>query len=375
MPPAKQIFIGLMSGTSLDGIDAVIVEFTSQYDFKLVASDFTPYPEQLRQEINAEAQNNLYLLANEDSKLHDSLASVYADACERIIKKSGLEKACITGIANHGQTVKHEPLAKPAYSLQLGNGQLIADLTNLDVFSQFRQADLAVGGQGAPLMPAFHAAWLQTELSNQTDVFVLNIGGIANITQLGEPTIGFDTGPGNVLMDQWVEENLGHRYDKNGDWARTGKANKELLNALLSDPYFQLRKPKSTGTDYFNLNFLYKQKLHLGSLKAADIQATLLQLTVESIAQQIEENASSGSLFVCGGGAQNQALMSQLKARLNEFRVNTTDALGVPSDWVEAVGFAWLGYCCNNKIMSNMPSVTGASKEVVLGELFNPTMS
>lgn len=368
----KQIFIGLMSGTSLDGVDAVLVEFESSHKFKMLSSLFKPYSTQLRTQINSTAQNNSGLLKNQDSPLHDFLAPVYADICEQLIESSNLKKSSITGIANHGQTVKHEPLAKTPYSLQLGNGQLIANLTGLDVFCQFRQADLAVAGQGAPLMPAFHYAWLQDELNTHESVTILNIGGIANITHLGEPTIGFDTGPGNVLMDQWIEKHLGKRYDKNGCWAKAGSVIETLLNKLLNDPYFTLASPKSTGTDYFNLDYLYRCEPNLDSFTAMDVQATLLQLTIESIALEIENRCNSGIVYICGGGAQNQTLLTQLKARLSNFKIQATDALGLPSDWVEAVGFAWLGYCCKNNINSNMPSVTGAQQEVVLGQIFKP---
>ena len=367
------MFIGLMSGTSLDGIDAALVEFSSRTQFKLLASEFSPYSQPLRQDINAAAQNNSCLFANEDSNLHDRLAVVYADACERLIQQSGIEKSRITGIANHGQTVKHAPLATPAYSLQLGNGQIIADLTGLDVYTQFRQADLAAGGQGAPLMPAFHAAWLKMELEKSVSTFVLNIGGIANLTQLNEPVTGFDTGPGNVLMDQWTEKNTGLHYDKNGDWARTGTVNNTLLSALLKDPYFTLTPPKSTGTDYFNLDFIDRYAPQLEQLNTNDVQATLLQFTIETMALEVEKNQVSGTVLVCGGGAHNTALMQRLQARLANFKVRTTEALGVPGDWVEAVGFAWLAYCRKNKIHSNIPNVTGASKRVVLGEVFTPT--
>ena len=361
-----------MSGTSLDGIDAVLVEFESFRKFRMLASQFKPYTATLRQDINIAAQNNSKLLNNEDSPLHTLLAPVYADACETLISSSGVDKSSITGIANHGQTVKHEPSTYPPYSLQLGDAQLIANLTGLNVFSQFRQADLAVSGQGAPLMPAFHYAWLKDKLATNDSVTVLNIGGIANITQLSKQTIGFDTGPGNVLMDQWIEKHLGKRYDKNGDWAQTGTVIQSLLSKLLQDPYFSLSPPKSTGTDYFNLDYLHKHEPNIGSFAPEDVQATLLQLTVESIALEIEKKHTTGSIYMCGGGAQNTILTTQLQRRLNDFDIQTTNALGLPSDWVEAVGFAWLGYCCNNDIKSNMPSVTGAKREVVLGEKFRP---
>lgn len=374
MGTENQIFIGLMSGTSLDGVDAVLVEFKSSSEFKILESEFSAYSSNLRQKLNDTAQNNALLLNNDDSPLNEALAPIYAQACEQLINKSGISKSIITGIANHGQTVKHEPLAILPYSLQLGNGQTLANLTALNVFTQFRQADLAAGGQGAPLMPAFHAAWLEHEFQNNNYVIVLNIGGIANISRLGKHVIGFDTGPGNVLMDQWIEKHTGKLYDHNGDWAQSGKVNNDLLKLLLQAPYFALAYPKSTGTDYFNLDYVYQAEPSLDKLEPADVQATLLALTVESIALEIEHLHATGVVYVCGGGARNSTLMHKLKQRLNHFSVDTSDAAGVPADWVEAVGFAWLGYCCNNNIASNMPSVTGAEEKVVLGEIFKPNL-
>lgn len=362
-----------MSGTSLDGVDAVLVEFKSSSEFHVLASGFSAYSDELREQINQTAQNNALLRCNDDSPLNETLVSVYAEACEQLITKSGINRSTITGIANHGQTVKHEPLASPPYSLQLGNGQTLSNKTALSVFTQFRQADLAAGGQGAPLMPAFHAAWLKREAQNNNCVLVLNIGGIANISLLGDPVIGFDTGPGNVLMDQWIEQQTGQHFDKNGEWANDGEVNQALLKALLEDPYFSQDYPKSTGTDYFNLDYLYQVEPNLDQLNPIDVQATLASLTVESIALEINKLTLSGAVYVCGGGARNTTLMNRLKQTLNHFHVDTSDAVGVDCDWVEAVGFAWLGYCCNNNIISNMPSVTGANKEVVLGEVFRPT--
>jgi anhydro-N-acetylmuramic acid kinase len=371
---AEELFIGLMSGTSIDGIDAALVAFESANQLRVVETLFTEFDADVRAAINQTAQNNQHLYRNQDSPLHQTLAPIYASACIKLLTKAGVSSDKISGIANHGQTVKHEPQAKPAYSLQLGDGQILADLTGIKTYSQFRQADLAAGGQGAPLMPAFHkAVFVDAACAKHKHALILNIGGIANISYLSEPLIGFDTGPGNVLLDQWIEQALGRNYDKNGEWAKQGTINKPLLDSLLADRYFAAPHPKSTGTDYFNLPWLVAKHPTLNQLAPEDVQATLVQLTVETISNSVLSICNSNvELFVCGGGANNPLIMQGLRATLSSVAIEKTDALGVPSDWVEAVGFAWLGYCCAHQIISNIPSVTGAKCEVVLGEVFIP---
>lgn len=366
-----EYFVGLMSGTSMDGIDAAVVEFKSSSDLTVVATEFTPFPDALRAKIAFAARPNSTLLHNHDSPLHTELARHYADAVISLLTKSDLPASQITAVANHGQTVRHEPSAQPPFSIQLGDGQLIANSTGIKTVTQFRQADLAVGGQGAPLMPAFHAA-----IFNQTpqdNVFILNLGGIANISQLGAVPIGFDTGPSNCLLDQWIERHQGLRFDQQGRWAATGTVIPSVLERLLLDPYLLLASPKSTGTDYYNLDWLSTQIDDIDSYAANDIQATLMMFTVETIALALQQlGATTGNIYVCGGGANNSQLMHLLEKRLAEFTVSTTAKLGVPPDWVEAAGFAWLAYCYVHDIPSNMPSVTGASTAVVLGECFQP---
>lgn len=369
MRPSEELFIGLMSGTSVDGIDAALVAFESSSSLRVVDTEFTPFPAALRAEINNAALNNAALFKNEDSPLHTKLADYYADASLSLIKKAGISKNKIRAIANHGQTVRHEPNAERPFSLQLGDGQRIANITDIQAITQFRQADIALGGQGAPLMPAFHNA----VFGSSHDTFVLNLGGIANISQLSTEIIGFDTGPGNCLLDQWIEKHQGERFDKNGAWAKSGMVIDEVLSLLMQDSYLHQSHPKSTGTDHYNLDWLEATVTNLEQYSPSDIQATLLTFTVKTISHALQQlEAMSGRLFVCGGGAQNQALMSELKAILPDYSVAQTDDLGVPCDWVEAVGFAWLGYCFEHGIPSNLPSVTGASRKVVLGESFMP---
>jgi len=358
-----------MSGTSVDGIDAVIVEFKSTNNFNVIETQFTPFTTELREKIIHTAFNNALLNKTSDSPLHNELATHYAEATRSILKKAELNESHISAIANHGQTVKHEPNANPAYSLQLGNGQLIANLTQISTISEFRQGDLAVGGQGAPLMPAFH----NTVFQSSEPSYILNLGGIANITQLGNNIIGFDTGPSNTLLDQWINKHQGKRFDKNGQWAESGTILKDVLERLLQDPYLKLPHPKSTGTDYYNLTWLETLIPNLESYLPMDIQATLLAYTVHSVSLALKQiNADKGQLFVCGGGAQNETMINALREQLNTFSIVKTDQIGIPSDWLEAIGFAWLGYCYRHNIPSNLPSVTGANESVVLGKQYTP---
>jgi len=359
------LIIGLMSGSSVDGIDAALVEFHSANQLRVLETQFTPFDQELRNAINALALS-VQIESPSETHLHAELASHYANASLSLLAKSGHKPSEISAIANHGQTVRHEPNASPPYSLQLGDSQLIANISGIKTLAQFRQADLAAGGQGAPLMPAFHnAVFKNTGL-------ILNIGGIANLTQLGETVIGFDTGPGNTLMDQWINAHKGKSYDADGQWAKSGRVQPNVLDQLLGDQYFGLSAPKSTGTDYFNLAWLRSQIPNLDQYAPEDIQATLLALTANSIASSITQRTEPTTVYICGGGAHNTALLQALKNALPEYTIDLTDTLGVPSDWVESVGFAWLGYCKLHTILSSLPSVTGASEPRVLGEVFEP---
>lgn len=359
----SKLIIGMMSGTSADGIDAALVKFHSQSELEVIETAFTPFSDTLRSQINLTALERK-INHCEESVLHETMAHHYATAASELAHKADINIADINAIANHGQTVRHEPTAKPAFSLQLGNPQKIADLSGALTIGQFRQADLNAGGQGAPLMPAFHSAVLGGK-----NRYLLNIGGIANITHLSDTVIGFDTGPGNTLLDQWVHKHKNKAYDANGAWAASGKVDTQLLNRLLEDPYFSLGFPKSTGPDFFNLRWLGD----VSHLEPADVQATLLALTVQSVVGEIRQLGNvPGDIFVCGGGAHNIKMMQELISALPAYTVQTTDKLGIPADWVEAVGFAWLGYCRLCNIESNLPSVTGANASVVLGEVSFP---
>lgn len=372
--PAGELIIGLMSGTSVDGIDASLVDFRSRRQLKVLNTLFVPFNDELKSRINALAQSKSGLDLSEVNLIDAELATHYAHASQQLIKQSGKVSSDITAIANHGQTVRHEPGATPPYSVQLGRTQKIADLTGITAIGQFRQADLALGGQGAPLMPAFHLDILAQEDPN---ALILNIGGIANLTRLSNAAdkpeaLGFDTGPGNTLLDQWINKCHGKSYDDDGKWAASGTVIDALLNELLKDPYFCAAFPKSTGPDHFNLSWLAQLAGNL-DYSEQDIQATLLQLTIETISNAVNQLGSTHSnLYVCGGGAHNACMMSALAEALPNLSVQAIDVLGIPADWVESVGFAWLGYCHLHGFPSNLPSVTGASHAVVLGESYQP---
>lgn len=383
--------IGLMSGTSVDGIDAVLVQFESSYSFQVIAEYFLPYSQQVQSQINALAHDNKATFADPQTQLlHHRLSEYYAQACTKLIANSAINSNRISAIANHGQTVAHRPLQTPPESLQIGDSQQLANLTGIPVISQFRQADLAEGGQGAPLMPAFHRAMAKASqnkrrLESSTkpkSVIFLNIGGIANLSIVSgtdnSQVLGFDTGPGNTLLNQWIYKCVGDDFDKDGTYAAAGTINERLLSTLLDDSYFREPYPKSTGPDYFNLMWL--QQLggeFLTTINPKDVQATLCALTVETISGALNqlalgENTNQAIIYGCGGGVRNKHLWTSLKKRLPQYTLKTTEALGISADWVEAAGFAWLGYRFLKGQTGNLPSVTGAQKKVVLGERVYP---
>jgi anhydro-N-acetylmuramic acid kinase len=370
----RELYIGLMSGTSADGIDLALVDFSTEKP-TLVSSYYQAYDDKTHQQITAlyQAKTNEIDLA---FALDVILAQQFALAINLFIKQEQLLTSDIIAIGNHGQTIRHRPnldtnIFAP-FTLQIGCNQTIATLTDIRVIGQFRKKDMVLGGQGAPLVPAFHRALFPRECD---DVFIVNIGGIANITYLSgeqEQTIlGFDTGPGNALMDNWYQEHQNGRYDIDGSWAKSGTINNELLLEMLDDPYFKKEAPKSTGREYFNQAWLTKY-LTNSTLCAADIQATLTALTCHSICQQISLLSTKGNVYLCGGGTFNNHLTSQLKQQLKNHKVINSDIIGINSDALEAMAFAWFAYAFDKKITGNIPAVTGASKEVVLGNDFNP---
>lgn len=361
-------FIGLMSGTSMDALDAVLVDFAVTPP-RLVATHSRELDQGLRQELLALAQpgdNELDRLAQLDVRL----GTLSAQLCQELLTQADIDRRDIKAIGSHGQTVRHAPSATTPYTLQIGDPNTIAQLTGITTVADFRRRDMVVGGQGAPLVPAFHQALFHSSEKNRV---ILNIGGIANISILpadaSQAVSGFDTGPGNMLMDAWIQRHRQQPYDKGGEWGRSGTADPELLNKLLGDPYFALSPPKSTGREQYNLHWL-EQQLQ-GEYRAEDVQATLCELTAASIAYAVQQFApQSEEIFVCGGGAYNNYLMERLASHLAEYHLDTTTRLGADPKWVEAMAFAWLARQTLHGLPGNLPAVTGAREAVILGGIY-----
>lgn len=362
----SEYYLGLMSGTSIDGIDAVLVDFAER-PYRLLASHQHAWPADLLAELQAAAKGAA-LSADQFAALDSRVGEQFARAASACLAKAA--NPPVLAIGSHGQTLAHAPNAMHPYSLQIGNPAIIAERTGVTTVADFRRRDIAAGGQGAPLVPAFHA---QAFASSEEDRVILNIGGIANITVLPRASnselIGFDTGPGNCLMDAWIRQHKNQRFDADGGFAASGQPNAALLELLLQDPYFKQAAPKSTGTDYFSLSWLEKQ-LGDTSLRAEDIQATLLALSASSISQAISQYCpDAAGVWVCGGGVHNKALMQALSTRL-PCPLHSTEAMGIDPDWVEAIAFAWLARETLNGRPSNLPSVSGASGPRILGAIY-----
>jgi len=357
-----------MSGTSLDGIDAGLVDF-SDGKINLVAFHYTPFPLELRQRIHELSQPEQAILLKDYGQLDSQLGQMFAEAAMELLELADIPPAKIKAIGSHGQTIYHEPVQPFGFSLQIGDPNRIAQLTGITTIADFRRRDIAVGGQGAPLVPAFHQAVFGDPSIPTT---VLNIGGIANITILDDEQVsGFDTGPGNTLLDYWHQKYHQKSYDANGDWAASGQVNFELLQILQSDDYFQLAPPKSTGKEYFSPAWL-QRKLHddFIDLPAQDVQATLCQLTANSIADAVNKYAeNSMRILVCGGGAHNRQLLNALRSNLNIPLLSTAEH-GIAPDHVEAIAFAWLARQTLNGLPGNLCRVTGAAKPVILGGIY-----
>lgn len=364
-------YIGLMSGTSVDGIDTVLVDLSEDRPVLLAAQtrDWSPLlRECLLETLNRPTQISLAALG----KLDAELGEAFADAALASVHSAHLQPAQITAIGSHGQTLFHAPTANPAFSLQAGDANRIAARTGITTVADFRRRDIALGGQGAPLVPAFHQA-----LFSQPGVTraILNIGGIANVTLLPAaacPIAGFDTGPGNVLLDTWIGKQRQERFDRDGEWAASGTCSEPLLEKLMRETYLNQAPPKSTGRELFCLDWLeHNLSAEFGNLPAADIQATLVEFTAASIASALQRHTVPvDEMYVCGGGAYNRFLMQRLQALLPACAIDTTESLGLHPDWVEATAFAWLAKQTLEGKPGNLPSVTGASRPTVLGAIY-----
>jgi anhydro-N-acetylmuramic acid kinase len=403
----KKYYLGLMSGTSADGLDLALVTFDENNKLEHHASYYQAYSDQTAAKITA-----LYFADNNNPnnneidrafELDVELALLFANAINAFLIQEQLSCDDIIAIGSHGQTIRHRPLAKHPFTLQIGCCQTLATLTNIRVIGQFRRKDMALGGQGAPLVPAFHqtifsenfvsdsivseATIDKSIIKNASDVFVVNIGGIANITFLPATNqlnvIGYDTGTGNALMDDWFQlhnPTSNSHYDKNGDWAAKGKINDDLLKRLLSDDYFQLAPPKSTGREYFHLSWLKKRLSYVNPITNQDVQATLTAFTATTIVNAIKQhstnNTSITKVYLCGGGIHNHTLKSQINELLvsekKQYELLLTKQKGVDGDQLEAVAFAWLAFAYDKKLLSSMSAVTGASKSCTLGTAYFP---
>ncbi len=364
-----ELYIGLMSGTSVDGIDAVLVGFDNQ-KLELLGTHSMDFPDDLKGDILQLLRTfNISLL--QLGEIDHRLGLCYADCVTQLLAKTSVSSKEIKAIGCHGQTVFHAPDGKFPFTMQLGDANLVAAKTGITTVADFRRMDMAFHGQGAPLTPAFHQKFLNSPDEKR---IILNLGGIANITILSENeenVLGFDTGPANCLLDLWIQHIKNEKFDRGGEWARSGKMNADLLNLFLSDGYFSLPAPKSTGKELFNLSWIKEKLGRFGWSPPEDVQATLLELTAVTISRAIRMyGTQANAVYLCGGGSFNAYLQERLKANLPDLKVSTTDELGLPVQWVEAVCFAWLAMRRIHNAAGNLPGVTGASRPVKLGVIY-----
>lgn len=368
-----------MSGTSLDGIDAGLVEFTRD-KIKLIAFEYLAFPESIKNDIHSLSQPDSPVLLKEYGSTDTQLGCLFAQAANNLLEKTGISSSEITAIGSHGQTIYHAPDItsyhtpdiSSAFSLQIGDPNIIAEKTGITTVADFRRRDIAADGQGAPLVPAFHQAIFSHlfDLSKQ-NISIINIGGIANITYLSaDKAIGFDICPGNTLMDYWAKKNLNTSCDNDGDWARAGTANYELVMALKQDPYFKLTPPKSTGKEYFSSSWLNRKISDFSNCTAKDIQSSLCQLTADTITEAIQLHApETNHTLICGGGMHNKYLVELIRKNLAH-PVSSTADFGINPDHVEAMAFAWLARQTINNLPGNLIEVTGAKTPVILGGIY-----
>ena len=362
-----ELYIGLMSGTSLDGIDAGLVDFSNN-QCQVIDFDFQPFDQTLKLRLAeiSQAENTVQL--SQYGALDSELGLTFSKSIQALLKKANILPEVIKAVGSHGVTTHHSPNSPHPFSLQIGDPNIIAEITGITTIADFRRRDLAAGGQGAPLVPAFHQYFFAND--NEA-VCVVNIGGIANITLLdSDSVLGFDTGPGNTLMDYWINKNHGLAYDKNGNWAKTGKVSVSLLEQLKQDKYFSLRPPKSTGKEYFSPPWLERHLTEFASLSPEDIQRTLCQLTADSICDAIQKHSrNKPKVLLCGGGCHNSLLFKLIEEELKQ-PVFSTAEFGMHPDHVEAIAFAWLARQTINHLPGNMCTATGARQPVILGGIY-----
>ncbi len=369
---SASLYVGLMSGTSMDGIDAALVEF-GDHSCKVIGAAAVAYPAELRAKLLAASRSPTECTIDKIGELDHWIGECFRDATLELLAQSGIDVSGVTAIGSHGQTLRHQPESERPFTMQIGDPNIIVAGTGIATVADFRRRDIAVGGQGAPLAPAFHR-WLFS--SSNESLCVLNIGGIANVTILpknDDHVSGFDTGPGNTLMDGWARQKLGVNFDDNGAWAKSGKISEALLSAMLNDSFFNARAPKSTGFEHFNAAWIEDRLSASGEINIADadLQATLAELSARTIASAMLGAASDiAVVLVCGGGVHNAHLMQRLRHHLPGITVNSTENRGLHPDWVEATAFAWLAKRHLEGKPGNVPAVTGASSPEILGALY-----
>ncbi len=370
---SSQLHIGLMSGTSMDAVDCVLIDLSEPIN----VIDFVnvDIPTKLKQDIidlcQEHGDNQIKKLGETDVEL----GKLFASAVISILEKNQIDASQIQAIGSHGQTVRHQPPGKndKAFTIQIADPNTIAALTEITTVADFRRKDMALGGQGAPLLPVFHQEIFK---STEIDRVILNIGGIANITLLRKDDthiMGFDTGPGNILLDSWIQKNLNQHFDEDGKWAATGKSNLELLTFMLEDSFFSSPPPKSTGREYFNSLWIDKIIAdYAKDISPQDVQATLIELTAISIAQAIKDLLDTGEVIVCGGGTKNTKLIQSLANQLESFKISNSDDYGIDSNALEAIAFAWFANKTLNRQALEFTTITGSSRPHVMGGIYYP---
>lgn len=369
----KELYIGLLSGTSVDGVDAGLFEFAKNGTNalpKLIQTYQQSYPAHIRQQIlqiSQPGENEIDQMGSLDVEI----GRIFAQATQRLLEKAKLPAKQIKAIGSHGQTIRHRPAFEHPFSLQIGDPNTIAYLTGITTVADFRKKDIAAGGQGAPLATAFHQSAFYSANEKRC---IINIGGIANISVLNKSdneATGYDTGPGNILMDSWVNTHLRQPYDESGNWAKLGEINEALTQRLIEHTYFNEKPPKSTGREEFNHEWLNKILINFANTSAEDVQASLCELTARSISQSLYAHDVE-AVYLCGGGAHNLHLTNQIQKHLKEIKVRTTECLGISPGWVESGLFAWLAKQRIENLPGNLPKVTGAKKLAILGGIYPP---
>ena len=374
------MFVGVMTGTSVDGLDIAAIEVDYDEKVEFIASETTDYPTDLRENLLALSQAEATSISSY-GELDAALGKFIGNSVNNFLRRFGIDPKEVQAIGSHGQTIRHQPPGttdngEQSFTLQIGDPNQIAYITKVITVADFRRMDIAAGGQGAPLVPLFHQTILKKQSS---DTALVNIGGIANITYVEEKLLGYDIGPGNCLVDAWCQRKLNKPYDDKGHWARTGKLNGQLLKRLLNEPYFYIEPPKSSGKELFNLDWLRKNAIEhqLERMSSQDIQRTLLELTAVTIAKSVKKTPKVSNVIVCGGGRRNEFLMERISSLLNledtgGYVLDASEHWGIDGDSLEASAFAWLAFRRLNNLVGAVPSVTGAKKPSILGAVYNP---